>query len=93
MRGVQPAVDSGVEDNADDDGEEEEERRYTIPVMRDTLIGFSTEANHVAYRCPENGSWYIQTLTEVSRSLQRSVDPYRGQLPDMVLLITTPWPL
>lgn len=75
MRGVQPAVDSGVEDNADDDGEEEEERRYTIPVMRDTLIGFSTEANHVAYRCPENGSWYIQTLTEVSRSLQRSVHP------------------
>ncbi|XP_023933188.1 proline-rich receptor-like protein kinase PERK4 [Lingula anatina] len=37
----------------------------TIPTRTDMLIGYPTEPGYVAYRDPQRGSWYIQTLVWV----------------------------
>nr|XP_003705392.1 PREDICTED: caspase-1-like isoform X1 [Megachile rotundata]XP_012145508.1 PREDICTED: caspase-1-like isoform X1 [Megachile rotundata]XP_012145509.1 PREDICTED: caspase-1-like isoform X1 [Megachile rotundata] len=38
---------------------------YKLPVQADFLIAYSTLDDHVSWRDPSNGSWYLQTLCNV----------------------------
>lgn len=41
-----------------------ENNKYVVPALADILIFFSTSENYFSYKCPEKGSWFIQTLCD-----------------------------
>lgn len=45
-----------------------------IPTMADFLIFYSTVPGHASFRCPQNGSWFIQSLVKVLKKHSRTMD-------------------
>lgn len=42
----------------------DKEKKFVIPALADILIFFSTTEGYYSYKCPETGSWFIQTLCD-----------------------------
>ncbi|RZC42790.1 Peptidase C14 domain containing protein, partial [Asbolus verrucosus] len=47
---------------------------YTIPIMADILVMYSTVDGFASWRDPENGSWFIQSLIRQLRKYHKTKD-------------------
>ncbi|VDI08160.1 caspase 8 [Mytilus galloprovincialis] len=49
-------------------------RKETIPNEADILVSFSTVTGCVSFRCPQNGTWFINSLVENLRKYSKYLD-------------------